>query len=312
MRRRLAVPAMLAILAGCGAQGTEESRPPNATPSASVAATADPPPSQSAPEEAVLIAAGDIADCEDAADEQTAALIEDMEGTVATLGDNVYPFGSDQLYADCFGPTWGQFMDRLRPAIGNHDDDEDGGASYYRYFGDLAGNAGEGWYSYDLGTWHVIVLNSNCGDVACEPGSPQHEWLVEDLAASDAGCTLAYWHHPRFSSGEHGGDPDVAPFWEALYEADADVVLAAHDHIYERFAPQAPDGSADPERGIRQITAGTGGKSLYAIEHHPANSEVIINDMFGVLELTLRADGYDWRFVSVDSSELDAGTGECH
>ena len=311
MRPRLAIPAVLAILAGCTGQANEDPSTPSASPSPSVTASADPPATASAPQAAVLIAAGDIAGCQDESDEETAALVETLEGTVATLGDNVYPEGSDRAYTDCFGPSWGQFMDRLRPAIGNHDNDDDG-AAYFRYFGELAGNAGEGWYSYELGTWHVIVLNSNCGDVDCGPGSPQHDWLVGDLAASDAGCTLAYWHHPRFSSGEHGDDPEVAPFWDALYEADADVILGGHDHLYERFAPQAPDQSPDPDRGIRQFTAGTGGKSLYAVEHDPPNSEVIINDTFGVLELTLGADGYDWRFIDIDGSELDAGTDGCH
>jgi hypothetical protein len=158
----------------------------------------------------------------------------------------------------------------------------------------------------------VVVLNSNCGRVACDPGSAQETWLRADLAsASAAQCTLAYWHHPRFSSGPHGDDPDVAALWVALHEAGADVVLVAHDHLYERFAPQAPDGSSDAD-GIRQFTVGTGGKALYEAERVAANSELIIDDAFGVLELTLAPDSYEWRFVMVDGTEADSGSTDCH
>jgi acid phosphatase type 7 len=256
------------------------------------------------------MAAGDIAACDQERDSAVAALIADREGTVATLGDNVYPSGSDETYASCYDPAWGGFRDRTRPAIGNHDIESEGGAAYFRYFGAAAGTAGEGWYGYDLGAWHVIALNSNCQSVDCDAGSPQHEWLVADLAANDSDCTLAYWHHPRFSSGPHGDSPSVAALWEALDVADADLVLAGHDHLYERFAPQDPDGVADPA-GLRQITVGTGGEDLYEVERDTPNSELTIDDEFGVLVLTLRSDSYEWSFVTTDGSVADSGSAEC-
>ena len=259
---------------------------------------------------ATILAAGDIAGCDHVRDSGTAALIEAREGTVLTLGDNVYPSGSDATYATCYETAWGAFKDRTRPAIGNHDIEADGGAAYFRYFGAAAGAAGEGWYSFDLGAWHVVALNSNCGAFGCGAGSPQHDWLVADLAASDAECTLAYWHHPRFSSGPHGDDGSVADLWRALDEADADLALVGHDHLYERFAAQTADGAADPD-GLRQITVGTGGAGLYGSERVAPNSELIIDDAFGVLVLTLRADSYDWSFVRTDGVDADKGSAAC-
>jgi hypothetical protein len=260
-----------------------------------------------------LVAAGDIASCEEEGDSATAALISALgdDITIAPLGDNVYPSGNEQTYAACYDPVWGAWLDRTHPAIGNHDAEADGGAAYHAYFGDRAGPPDVAWYSYEIGAWHVVVLDSNCGLVGCGPGSPQHEWLVADLAASATDCTLAYWHHPRFSSGPHGDELTTAPFWEALQYAGADVILGAHDHLYERFAPQAPDGSAI-DGGIRQFTVGTGGKELYEAVRLAPNSELIIDDTFGVLELTLRADSYAWRFIGADGAVPDVGTAACH
>jgi 3',5'-cyclic AMP phosphodiesterase CpdA len=259
-----------------------------------------------------IVAAGDIASCEEAGDSATAALIAGLDDDiiVAILGDSVYPSGSDATYAECYDPIWGAWLDRTRPALGNHDVGADGGAAYHAYFGDRAGPSDVGWYSYDIGAWHAIVLDSNCDLVGCGPGTAQHDWLLADLAASDTTCTLAYWHHPRFTSGPHGDDLATAPFWDALYDAGADVILDGHDHLYERFAPQNPDGSPD-ERGIRQFTVGTGGKQLYPPVRIAPNSEGIVST-FGVLELTLHADSYDWRFLSVDGEVPDAGTADCH
>jgi acid phosphatase type 7 len=256
------------------------------------------------------MAAGDIAACDHERDSAVAALIADREGTVATLGDNVYPSGSDETYASCYDPAWGAFRERTRPAMGNHDIELDGGAAYFRYFGAAAGAAGEGWYGYDLGAWHVVVLNSNCEVVACGEGSAQLAWLVSDLAASDARCTLAYWHHPRFSSGPHGDYAPVAPLWEALDEADAELVLVGHDHLYERFAAQTSSGVTDT-RGVRQITVGTGGAGLYAAQRIAPNSELSIDDEHGILVLTLHPTSYDWSFVTTDGVEADAGSAEC-
>jgi hypothetical protein len=265
----------------------------------------------------VLIAVGDVAKCSSSGDEATGALVDGMDGTVALLGDNVYEDGTLAQFRDCFEPSWGRHKARTRPAPGNHEYRTPGAAGYYAYFGDAAGDPAKGYYSYDLGDWHIIVLNSNrsCDDPSCARGSPQEQWLRADLAANSKRCTLAYWHHPRFNSGaEHGNSSAVAPFWEALYEAGADVVLAGHEHVYERFAPQTPSAAADPARGIRQFTVGTGGRSHYSFRSTPrANSEVREGDTYGVLKLTLKADGYDWQFVPVAGRTFtDAGSGVCH
>lgn len=187
------------------------------------------------------------------------------------------------------------------------------GVERLNYFGAAAGPAGRGWYSYDAGAWHVVVLNSNCLIVSCAAGGAQEQWLRADLAASTAHCTLAYWHHPRFNSGSHGSDVTVAPLWSALYHFGADVVLNGHDHVYERFAPQRPDATPDPAFGIRQFTVGTGGKEHYLFRSPLPNSEVRNPDTFGVLTLTLRTDGYDWTFLpQAGRTFTDAGTGGCH
>ena len=242
----------------------------------------------------------------------TSELIAEIpDATIAALGDLAYPMATAERFDACYDPTWGQFVDRTRPAIGNHDLDADGGAPYYATFGEAAGTPGEGWYSYELGDWHVVVLNSNCDRIGCEEGSPQHQWLVSDLEASEALCTLAYFHQPRFTSGPHGDDPRVGPFWTALADAGADIVLVGHDHHYERFAPLAPDGTADPD-GIRQFIAGTGGAIIRAAVRIAPGSEVIVDDAWGILRLELSADAYAWSFLTVDRGEADAGTGDCH
>jgi hypothetical protein len=261
----------------------------------------------------VLVGAGDIAVCGNPGAEATAALLDTIPGTVFTLGDNAYPSGTAAEFASCYGPTWGRHKARTRPAPGNHDYGTAGGAAYYDYFG-TAGERGRGYYSYDLGAWHVVVINSNCSQVGgCQAGSPQEQWLRADLAANPARCTLAYWHHPRFSSGPHGSSREMAPIWQALYDAGADVVLAGHDHFYERFAPQDPRGVADPERGVRQFTVGTGGASHYAVAQIMANSEVRNGETFGVLKLTLHPTSYDWEFIPVlGKTFTDSGSGACH
>src|ERR687896_673116 len=200
----------------------------------------------SAEAEVELLAAGDIATCPGSGDEATAAILDGYpSATVAALGDVVYNTGTPQEFQDCYEPSWGRHKARTKPAAGNHEYDTPGATGYYGYFGAAAGPAGKGWYSYNLGSWHVVVLNSNCEEttVDCTPTSEQVQWLEADLAASEAACTLAYWHHPLFTSGVHAGELDlplVRPFWEVLYEQGADVILVGHDHSYERFAPQAP------------------------------------------------------------------------
>jgi Calcineurin-like phosphoesterase len=261
----------------------------------------------------VLVGAGDIAACGSSGDEATAALLDTIEGSVFTLGDNVYDSGTRREFASCYDPTWGRHKERTRPAPGNHDYETAGASAYFRYFGAAAGDPNTGYYSYALGAWHIIVINSNCSSVGgCQAGSLQEAWLRADLAAHPVDCTLAYWHHPRFSSGPHGGAVEMRAIWQALYELGADVVLSGHDHDYERFAPQDPDGNSDPERGIRQFVVGTGGRSHYRFGRIQPNSEVRNSDTFGVLKLTLSATDYTWEFIPEHGKTFtDAGSGPC-
>jgi hypothetical protein len=258
----------------------------------------------------VLVGAGDIARCgatlADA--EATAKLLDAIPGTVFTAGDNAQSTGSIEEFRDCYGPTWGRHRARTRPSPGNHDYDS-GGQPYYDYFGANAGPSGLGYYSYALGAWHILTLNSN---VAMSPGSPQAAWLRDDLAKSAARCTVAYWHHPLFSSGPNGSNAFVRDTWRILYEFGTEIVLGGHDHFYERYALQDPDGRADPTRGIRQFIVGTGGMFLYSFVAIQPNSEAR-GAVHGVLKLTLRPDGYDWNFVAVPGSTFtDSGSGGCH
>jgi hypothetical protein len=199
--------------------------------------------------------------------------------------------------------------------VGNHEYGTPGATAYFDYFGPAAGERGKGYYSYDLGTWHLVVLNSNCRPVGgCGPGSPQERWLRADLAKHHARCTLAYWHHPRFSSGWHGSDPSYQAFWQALSEHDADVVLVGHDHDYERFAPQTASGAVDSRRGIREFVVGTGGGSYREFPSRAAaNSEIRNDKTFGVLRLVLGPSEYSWRFIpEAGKTFTDSGTASCH
>ncbi len=263
---------------------------------------------------AVLVGAGDIADCSYEEDEETAKLLDNIAGRVFTLGDNVYPDGTDGQFSDCYHPTWGRHKARTRPVPGNHDYHVSGASGYFNYFGAAAGEVGKGYYSYDVGDWHIIVLNSECDDIGgCDIDSPQGRWLQADLAANPRTCTLAYWHKPRFSSGSvHGNNDEMQDFWQLLYDAGADVVLNGHDHNYERFAPQDPDGVADPERGIRQFVVGTGGKGLYSFGTIQPNSEIRGDNSHGVLKLTLYPTSYDWEFIPIAGLPFtDSGSAPC-
>lgn len=272
------------------------------------------PSTTTAPPAPVLVAAGDIAcvpgmaatpaECQH---EATARLVESLApDVVAPLGDLQYEFGEAKNFAASYDPTWGRFEDRTRPAVGNHEYAGGRAPGYYGYFGPAAqGVDGRGWYSYDLGAWHVVVLNSVCSVVGCGEGSDQLGWLRADLAANPRPCTLAYWHHPRWTSGLHGVDTSTQPLWDALAAAGADVVLGGHDHHYERFAPV---------QGIRQFVVGTGGRNLYPVLFRTEGSEVVDTRTFGVLALTLRPDGYDWRFVAIPGSAsgfTDEGSAGC-
>jgi hypothetical protein len=253
-----------------------------------------------------FVGAGDIGRCNgDSA--LTARLVESSGGIVFTLGDHAYPAGTRQNFSDCYEPTWGQFKNRTRPTPGNHDYNSPGAQPYFEYFGANAGPAGLGYYSFSLGGWHAIALNSN---LPIDAASEQAEWLRRDLAANPTTCTLAYWHHARFSSGLHGDNPVTRDVWRILYEAGADLVLSAHDHLYERFTPQDPDGRFDLLRGIRQFTVGTGGAPVYQFVTVRQNSEARISAL-GVLKLTLLANNYHWEFVPI-SGTGDSGIGSCH
>ncbi len=306
---RITVPifaalALVAATVGCSAEDSalEISASRNA---AVVHDTGDP----------IVVAAGDIATCYNAGDEATANLLDNIGGTVLTLGDNVYQDGTLQEFADCYGPSWGHYKDRTRPSPGNHDYHTEGAEGYFGYFEKAAGEPGKGYYSYNLGAWHLVALNSNCEFLgSCGTGSAQVRWLKNDLMHNRQKCTLAYFHHPLFTSGKYRpGIPEVKALWEALYTAGADVVLNGHDHNYQRFAPQDPDGQADPERGIREFVVGTGGKSHYAILLPIANTQVYNDHTYGVLKLTLRPKSYDWRFIPVEGAQFtDSGSTRCH
>ena len=263
---------------------------------------------------AVLVGAGDIAGCSNEEDEETAKLLDNIAGTVFTLGDNAYPDGTDGQFSDCYHPTWGRHKARTRPAPGNHDYHVSGALGYFNYFGAAAGEVGKGYYSYDVDDWHIIVLNSECNEIGgCDIDAPQGKWLQADLATNPRTCTLAYWHKPRFSSSSgHGNNDKMQDFWQLLYDAGADVVLNGHDHNYERFAPQDPDGVADPERGIRQFIVGTGGKGLYSFGTIQPNSEIRGDNSHGVLKLTLHPTSYDWEFIPIAGLPFtDSGSAPC-
>ncbi len=254
---------------------------------------------------ATFVGAGDIADCSLPGAALTARLLQSIPGSVFTLGDHVYPSGTADAFSTCYESTWGAFKGRTYPTPGNHEWDEERGRPYFGYFGAAAGR---GYYGFDLGAWHILSLNSN---IDTQPGSAQYEWVRNDLAGHAAPCTLAYWHHPVFSSGTNGNNPHMREMWKLLDEAGVDLVLAAHDHLYERFAPQDADGRATPT-GMREFVVGTGGAALYGMPSPRPNSEVRNNHAWGVLKLTLRGGAYDWEFVPTGGHAFrDAGSASC-
>jgi 3',5'-cyclic AMP phosphodiesterase CpdA len=266
---------------------------------------------------AVLLAAGDVGDCATQGDEATAKLLaQEPKATIAVLGDVAYPHGSSADFARCFAPSWGRFRDRMRPALGNHDHATRKARGFAEYFGGRAGPVREGRYSYELGDWHVVVLDSDCWRVGgCGPGDPQARWFAADLREHPRRCTLAYWHRPPFSSGRYGDEADTArvrPLWRIAVQEGVDVVLTGHEHSYERQAPMNADGQRDP-RGTRLFIVGTGGGNLRRFHTPPLPTTEVRDDRtWGVLRLDLRSDGYDWRFVPVPGrSFTDEGSGTC-
>lgn len=274
------------------------------------------PPVASAPPDktVTLTGAGDIASCSLPDDEATAALLEDLPGWVFTAGDNAYESGTIEEFDECYDPSWGAYQERTFPALGNHDVVTPDREGYFGYFGSRAGDPRAGWYATTLGAWRLIVLDSNCVDAGgCGPDTDQGRWLTAELDAHPSDCTLAIWHHPRFSTGYHGPTLEVQPFWDALDAAGAELVVNAHDHDYERFAPLDAAGDPDAERGIREIVAGTGGAALRSFEEEDPNSEKRDASTHGVLRLDLHPGGYDWEFIAVPGGAFtDSGSGTCH
>ncbi len=275
-----------------------------------------------------LVAAGDIACDPESADfndglgsedkcrqKSVADLIGPVNpDAVLTLGDHQYEDNTLEKFKASYDLSWGEYKDITYPVVGNHEYLIADASGYYAYFGSRAGDPELGYYSYTLGEWHMVALNSNCSKVGgCDRDSPQGQWLEADLAANPNTCILAYWHHPRFSSGHHGNDSSYWDFWKILYTAGADLVLVGHDHNYERFALQDPEGLADPERGIRQFVVGTGGKGLRPFGDIQPNSEVRNSDTYGVLKLRLYSESYDWEFLPESGGAfIDKGEQGCH
>lgn len=264
----------------------------------------------------ILAGAGDISECgTNNNDEATAQLLDVIPGTVFTAGDNVMPNGTTSEFANCYDPTWGRHKGRTKPAAGNHDYNTSGAAGYFAYFGAAAGEPGKGYYSYAIGAWHIVVLNSNISTTA---GSAQDTWLKADLAAHPNQCTLAYYHHPLYSSASGSGSGGatlsaVRPFVNALYAAHADLVMNGHRHIYERIAPMKPDGTADPALGLREFIVGTGGDGGGSPTNVFPLSEVRNGDTRGVLKLYLYDDSYAWKFVPIAGKTFtDSGSAACH
>ena len=265
------------------------------------------------PGDPVLLGAGDIANCALTSDEATAQILDGTSGTVFTAGDNAYPDGTAGQFSTCYDPTWGRQKARTVPVPGNHDYGTPGAAGYYGYFGAAAGDPTKGYYTFDRGAWHVIVLNGECAQVGgCQAGSPQEQWLRSDLAAHTNACVMAIWHEPRFSSGQNGSDPTYTDFWTDLYYAGADVVVNGHDHDYERFAPQDPYGVADPTHGIIEFVVGTGGQTLTGFSTVVDNSVMRNSVTNGVIKFTLHATSYDWQFIPTAGAPFtETGTANC-
>ncbi len=257
--------------------------------------------------------AGDISICGQSGDDQTAAILLERVGSglYFTAGDNSNENGSLYEYQKCFGPSWGQLMPDLRVVPGNHDYYSDPLENYWVYFDGVAGEPGKGWYSFEHGDWHILMLNSNCGYVGCGPSSEQIDWMKQDLETHPSRCSLAIWHHPRFNSGIAGNADWLYTFWDVLYEQGVDIVVNGHDHHYERMAKINPQGEPDSIYGIRSFIVGTGGASHYGIDKVQPFSEVRITKQFGIIQFELKAESYAWQFINVEGEVLDSGTDVC-
>jgi hypothetical protein len=293
-----------------GAALPEPEPPPEAPAPPEQPAPPEPPPEEPGPPPVppeIFVGAGDIAGCtERFHDEATADLLDTIEGTIFALGDNVQGSGTAEEFADCYDPTWGRHKARTWPAVGNHEYNVPDAEPHFEYWGERAGPAGKGYYSYEQGPWHIVVLNSN------RLFEEQNDWLAADLAANPRQCTLAYWHHPWFTSSAYKGPEELRRFVEILYQAGVDVVLTGHAHGYERFAPQTAQGEADAERGIRHFVVGSGGAPFHPFRQIKPNSQVRAL-AYGVLKLELFPSRYTWEFVPVEGEAFtDKGRDRCH
>jgi hypothetical protein len=263
-----------------------------------------------APRTVTVLAAGDVGSCKHPGDELTAKLLDTLPGPFLAAGDLAYPDGATANFTQCFEPSWGRHKGRIRPAPGNHEYHIPEAADYFAYFGSAAGPAGRGYYSFNVGAWHVLSLNS---EVPVKAGSPQLVWLAEDLEANPAQCAVAYIHRPRFSSGRHGDTPRLELLWQVLYDHGVDVVLAAHDHHYERFAPMTASGTRDNARGIVSFVVGTGGGGFSSVGTPRQNSEALVARTYGLLRLDLGETGFAYQFIGAATGQvLDGGRASCH
>jgi acid phosphatase type 7 len=307
---RIFLPGVLNGPGGVSSPGSTSTPIPLPTSPAPTPIPTTPPTTQ----DPVLIGAGDIATCGVAWSAQTAALLAANPGTVMALGDGAYPNGTAAEYQTCYDPVWGPFKNQTVAVAGNHDYLTTGATGYFGYFGAAAGDPAKGYYSFNLGAWHLVVLNSNCVQVGgCNAGNPQETWLKADLAANPAKCTLAMWHHPLFTSGTTPGNFHLATLYQDLYDAGADVLVSAHDHNYERFAPQDAQGTLDSARGLVEFVAGTGGSNHTPLVFPLQPNSLVSNDAdFGVLKLTLHPSSYTWQFLPISGVFTDSGTAQCH
>jgi len=257
------------------------------------------------PDSVTFVGAGDISSCDNNDDELTAQLLDGIPGTVFAVGDTVYESGTISEFTNCFDPTWGRHKARMKPVPGNHEYLTSGASGYFQYFNNI-----DSYYAFNLGSWRIYALNS---EIDVSPSSEQVKWLQADLAANPAQCVLAYWHRPRWSSGKnHGSSSSMQTLWQILSDTGAEIVIAGHEHNYERFAPMNATGQPDP-LGLREFVVGTGGRSHYDFATILPNSEVHDNTSFGVLKLTLHPGSYDWQFIPVTGSTFtDSGSADCH
>ncbi len=297
----LAVAASALVTLSCGMVASDD--PSGASPLLSLIAPAG------SDATAVLVGAGDIGSCETVGPQATARLLEGIRGTVFLAGDNAYPSGSAADYRNCFDPTWGRHRSRMRPVPGNHEYETPGASAYFDYFGASAGPRGLGYYSYAVGPWLILAVNS---EVPSTSGSAQYQWVSDELTRDPRPCTAVIWHRPLFSSGVNGPNPDMRDLWRLLHKLDVELVINGHEHLYERFGPQDAEGRPDPERGVRQFTVGTGGGPTTPLARGAANSQAAAS-VWGVVKFTLESRAYLWEFIPAEGEPFrDSGAAPCH